>query len=198
VTFNKPQAVSIAVSKIGTYQHLHQHGIPSVDWTYSAEEAAAWLSSGCVVYHRATDHGARGAGVTVLKPTDPAPYAFPSGGFFTKRINAKREFRLYMVNGEVSTLLEKRRRTGSEGNPYVRSHGNGYVFCREFRASVDMGAFQDTGARALQALGLDFGGLDVLLKEDGSIYVLEINSAPGITETALREFCQKIRGQING
>lgn len=188
VSFNQPSAVRIVCSKVRTYQALASAGVPTVEWTTSHVEARNWLNSGFTVFHRAVDSGARGVGITVLSP-DSIYETLPSGGFFTKRIAARREFRVYCVRDQVTTILEKRQRLGVDANPHVRSYENGYVFCRNHRSPVDVDSFTQTSLAALQAVGLDFGGIDVLLKDNGAINVLEINSAPGITGTAIKELC---------
>lgn len=195
VYLNQPQAVRSAVSKTKTYQLLSANEVPTVEWTTSPVQAQDWLDQGHVVYHRSLDSSSQGRGITVMKP-DSTHTEHPQGGFFTKRIAAKREFRVYCVGGRVTTILEKRRRNGVENNPYIRSHGNGYVFCRGLREPVSNETFQLTASKALQSLGLDFGGLDVLLTENGKLHVLEVNSAPGIEGTALLELCNAISEKI--
>lgn len=195
VTFNQPEAVRICTSKTRTYKVLAQAGVPTVEWTASRSEAQRWLTEGSIVFHRAVDSGARGVGITVLGPDSPHE-SLPQGGFFTKKISG-REFRVYCVGDQVTSILEKRQRLGIDADPHVRSYANGYVFCRNHRSPIDRDLFTNTSVRALQAVGLDFGGIDVILKNDGTLHVLEINSAPGITGTALQEMCGAFRALIN-
>jgi len=194
VTFNQPHAVQVVCSKQRTYKALALGGVPTVEWTTSPEEAISWHNSGSTVYHRAVDRGARGVGITVF-PADASITNLPQGGFFTKRINSLREFRVYAVSGQITTILEKRRRIGTEVDPYVRSHGNNWVFCRNHTAQIP-DSFKQTCIKALEVVGLDFGGLDVLLSRTDKTHILEINSAPGITGTALQEFCTAVKERI--
>lgn len=189
VTLNYPDAVRKAVSKHKTYQALNMAEVPTVEWTTSAALVSEWINSGSVVFHRAVDHGARGVGITVI--TD-ASDTIPEGGYFTKKIRG-REFRVYQVGNVTTSILEKRRRNGVDAHPHIKSHGNGYVFCREYRAPIPREHIQETCCEALKALRLDFAGLDVILTRDNKVHVLEINSAPGITGTALGEFCSAIQ-----
>ena len=197
VTFNKPEAVAVCCSKTRTYQALQAAGVPTLDWTTSPDVASRWLTSGYVVYHRATDHGSRGRGITVLQPYTTIHESLRNVGFFTKGVSNAREFRVYVVRDTVTTILEKRRRNGVAANPHVRSYQNGYVFCRNHRGPIPRETITQTGIKALKALGLDFGGIDLLLKEDDSVVVLEVNSAPGIEGTALREMCDAFTTVIN-
>jgi glutathione synthase/RimK-type ligase-like ATP-grasp enzyme len=196
ITLNQPEAVRICTSKKRTYKALAAAEIPTVEWTISPDEAVNWLNLGSRVFHRSLDTGARGQGITLLEP-NTSTTDLPQGGFFTKRINSAREFRVYVFGTVVTTVLEKRKRNGTEVNPYIRSHGNGWVFCRELRAPIP-DDFKATCVKAIHALGLDFGGLDVLLNREGKAHVLEINSAPGITGTALQEFCSAVKERIYG
>lgn len=52
--------------------------------------------------------------------------------------------------------------------------------------------------QAVKALGLDFGAVDVLVKEDGTPYVLEVNSAPGIGGTLPALYAETFLAWENG
>jgi hypothetical protein len=64
-------------------------------------------------------------------------------------------------------------------NPYIRSHGNGWNFCREGIEHPD--AVVNAAIACVQALGLDFGAVDIG-HERGTdrVCVYECNSAPGL------------------
>jgi hypothetical protein len=91
------------------------------------------------------------------------------------------EYRAHVVGNEVIDLQQKKRSSSYEGisNPYIRSHGNGWNFCRE--GIEHPAAVINAAVSCVQALGLDFGAVDIG-HERGTdrVCVYECNSAPGL------------------
>lgn len=90
---------------------------------------------------------------------------------FMEFIEAEKEFRVHIVNGKSIKISEK---VGG-GN-----HGQGATF----RYPEDFNhkkTLRRTAAAAVEALGLDFGAVDILWADDQP-YVLEVNSAPCLTD----------------
>jgi len=49
----------------------------------------------------------------------------------------------------------------------------------------------DEGLASVMALGLDFGAVDIVYNEnDNKAYVLEINTAPGLSGTTLEKYVE--------
>ena len=46
---------------------------------------------------------------------------------------------------------------------------------------------------AVEALGLDFGAVDIILGKNGIWYVLEVNTACGLEGTTLEKYCEQFR-----
>ena len=58
-----------------------------------------------------------------------------------------------------------------------------------------------TAIKAVQALGLDFGGVDIVETPDGTGYVIEVNTACGLHGTTITKYCEAINkyvGVIDG
>ena len=56
-----------------------------------------------------------------------------------------------------------------------------------------MGELRTTAEHAVEALGLDFGAVDIMYHEN-TFYVLEVNTAPGLTRTrTLEAYANEIR-----
>jgi hypothetical protein len=51
--------------------------------------------------------------------------------------------------------------------------------------------------RAVAAIGLDFAGVDVVLSTDNNIYVLEVNSSPGLSDTNIDRLKSLLNEQAN-
>lgn len=196
VSLNQPEAVSVCCSKIRSYTALAARGVPTCEWTTSAAVARSWSSSRHRVYARSRDSGARGQGISVIQPgmswDEQMANALATGDirFFTKGIDNEREFRVYVVGGSITSVLEKRRREGTNPSGDVRSHGD-WVFARTLRSPVPDSLLQYS-KEAVNALGLDFGGVDICLdRASGAPVVLEVNSAPGLdAPTSQTEFVE--------
>jgi len=115
--------------------------------------------------------------------------------FFTRYIPSTTEFRVWVYRrrhlGTYEKVLAhpelKRRMIG-------RNYKNGYAFQLVREENIPRTAV-DLAVRAVDALGLDFGAVDVLLGRDGKFYVLENNSAPGV-ESHGRQVIQALAAHI--
>lgn len=94
---------------------------------------------------------------------------------FMEYINAEKEFRVHVVNGESIKISEK-----VGGDATVKSHGRGAIFQYpyDFHHKITL---RRAAKKAVEVLGLDFGAVDVLWANDQA-YVLEVNSAPCLTD----------------
>jgi D-alanine-D-alanine ligase-like ATP-grasp enzyme len=77
---------------------------------------------------------------------------------------------------------------------YVRSYENGWIFARE--DVVRNPAAEAAAIAAVASLGLDFGAVDVILRE-GKAYVLEVNTAPGIEGATLSAYLEAFRHEFH-
>lgn len=114
--------------------------------------------------------------------------------FYSHYIPTAREFRVHVFQGEVLKISEKILTDEEKFKvPWIRNFDNGYTF-RQMRN--DLPAYlkarvRDTGIHAVEAMGLDFGAADVILGDDGEVYVLEINTGPGLSDNSLEVYARK-------
>jgi glutathione synthase/RimK-type ligase-like ATP-grasp enzyme len=117
----------------------------------------------------------RGIVVTTTLPIDDAP-------LYVKSINKTKEFRVHVVADQAIDLQEKRRKNGSRANEMIRNLDNGWVFCRQ--NIVAPAGLKELGVAAVKAIGLLFGAVDIIFDAVGNrLYVLEVNTAPGLTNS---------------
>ena len=87
-----------------------------------------------------------------------------------------------MFKNEVIDVVQKRLRNGvkdQEGrNEYIRNLANGWIFAHENVNCPDN--VKQEALKAVAALELDFGAVDVVVDKEGKAYVLEVNTAPGL------------------
>lgn len=102
----------------------------------------------------------------------------PKGWYYSEFINKEREFRVHCAHGKVLSVMEKTRGTDSiawnravTGEPFTKVLQANYHFSVCFQA-----------LKAVQKLGLDFAGVDVLLFKDKA-YVLEVNTSPTLNSS---------------
>lgn len=188
---NSPSAVSVCVNKLTTLRVLSTHGIPTLEFTDDKAVAAQWSD----VIVRSVLNGKQGKGVERYLGSSVA--SLPEAPLYTKFYDKTHEFRVHVVNGEVIDLVQKKRlgskkraeRGIEEVDDLVRNHKKGWVFAHQ-DLICDAGGGRDElesmAVAACSAIGLDFGGVDVLARytETGvfrDAVVCEVNSAPGMS-----------------
>jgi glutathione synthase/RimK-type ligase-like ATP-grasp enzyme len=193
---NSPRAVGWARDKIGTFRLLGQRGaevggpVPTVDWTTDGNVAREWNKEHTVIA-RLTTTGQGGAGIVVLPPLSE----WIEAPLYTKLFRARHEYRVHAVRGEgMIDVQKKRRRSDGAGRSLVRNLENGYVYCRGGVVAPE--AVVVVSVAAIDALGLDFGAVDVLCTEAGVARVLEVNTAPGLEGSTVAKYAEALNRLI--
>lgn len=175
---NMPEHVAKAINKLETFKALGD--VPHVPWTTEKETAQTWLSEGHKVVVRKAASASGGKGIEVVTGG-----VLPDAPLFTLYVKKKKEYRVHCTPDEIIDVQEKRKRTGADADPLIRSHSNGWVFCRENVNCPEEGL--NIAKQAVNALNLDFGAVDLLHNEHyNRFYVCEVNSAPGIEGTTIK------------
>lgn len=188
--FNSPAAVIKAADKLLTFTALSRYGVRIPECTVTSSVAKQWVEDGSLVYGRRYTDSSQGKGIEILTQDDMFISHLP---LYTKGIVGGEEYRVHVAFGKVIDYTKKLKRRGTNPNEYVRNHENGWVFCREGVILPPDAAVQSI--KAIDALGLDFGALDVIVK-DSVAYVLEVNSAPGIEQTTVLKYKQAFLGEL--
>ncbi len=97
-------------------------------------------------------------------------------GITTIRENKVKEYRVIVYNGRMMKVMEKVPKNGDfilklENCDYQRVER--FVIPKEDRRNI---------IRAVECLGLDLAGVDVLKNDKGEFKVIEVNSGPGMGE----------------
>ncbi len=195
---NRPEAVSIASNKLSFFEKVS--GIVSVpDYTTDTELAYEWLETSEVLGRMFLSSNS-GKGIVFLSE-DPNVVIAP---LYTRYIPKKREFRVHVVRGSVLDVTEKKLRlyddSGNSVDPAkvdfrIRNMRNGFVFARESVEAPEMVTQQ--ALLAVKTVGLDFGAVDVIWNDKRQMaYVLEVNTAPGITGTTLLKYKEAFRSLL--
>lgn len=195
---NKPQNVVNASEKTKTFRLLDasmKNKLP--EWTTSRATAEGWLAHPKYGSHlnavvcRTLTRANSGRGI-VLARNGSELVAAP---LYTRYKPKKQEYRVH-VNARfgIVDIQEKRKRTGAEpdeAKKYIRSHDHDWVFCREGVNAPE--AVKEAAEQALNALGLDFGAVDIGYHPDFGVAVYEVNTAPGIEGQTLNCYVDVFR-----
>lgn len=180
---NHYPAVLRAIDKITSFKAFNAAHVPTLAWTLSANKAQDWSNEGHKVYGR-LNAGADGYGLKVFQARSTIPSEYH---FYTKRFATSREFRVNCAFGEAIDITEKKRRNGTTPNEDIRC-GNDWVYCRNNLSTFPQRQLADVAAKAVSCLGLDFGGVDVGMANNGTLAVFEVNTAPWLGTIIARKY----------
>lgn len=176
---NKPQSCSSAINKLSAMSTMQAEGVRVPEFTREPPEEARgiWLA-------RTSLTGSGGAGIKVVRRGD----AFPAAPLYVKYVPKLEEWRVHVAFGKGILAQKKLRQSNNEqtaDQKLIRNHDNGWVFApRTLDADQSL---MDEAIKAVSALGLDFGAVDIVVgKDDGLPYVLEVNTAPGIESPTVK------------
>lgn len=138
--------------------------------------------------------GHSGEGIVIANGRDELVQA----PLYTQYKKKQDEYRIHVgrTQGQTSIIsIQKKARRNDHQDPnwQVRNLANGFVYTRNDVNPPE--SVVDSAVRALLCTRLDFGAVDVIYnqREDRS-YVLEINSAPGVTGTTTEDYVRYFRG----
>lgn len=177
------------IDKCGQYRWFSSANIPAPEYTFQESVARGWLNDGHVVFCRTLTRASEGRGIVVAETVDqlvPAPV-------YTKYMKKKREFRVHIFKDKVVRIVEKKKRAGwqDQRDTRIRNTANGYVFCRSVENLPD--GVAELALRASKVTSSDFKGVDIGYNEKlNTLFVIEVNSAPGIEGTTVNEYVDSI------
>ncbi len=181
---------NIATNKLLAFRAMRREGLPVPEYTTEAEVARQWTRTGRV-YCRTALRGNSGTDIRIANTTSEIVNTAP---LFTKEVIKRHEFRIHVVNGVVIDGVRKAFRSDvpeEERNRDIMNHAAGTVFVRGSRSLSELRnnpRILDICVRAVTAVGLDFGAVDLMQDMDGDYYILEINTAPGLEGTTLERY----------
>ena len=193
---NKPEAVHVAVSKLASLTKMKEAGVRVPNFTTSVGDVRAWIEKGHKVLARRLDRAYGGRGIVLFDGDYLLSHPMPVARLYTMYHGKKHEYRVHVVRSRVIDVQQKRLRRGFPLPDFrIRNYANGWVFCRsELRTPQ---CVTDEAIKAVEALGLDFGAVDVGYNEkrDKAI-VYEVNTAPGLVGATLRNYVVAFRQQF--
>lgn len=188
---NKQEGIRKASNKRDFFRAIQDHNevsdspISIPDWTEDSAVAKEWYESGHDVVCRHTLQGHSGEGIEVVKFREEveAEHAVPEAPLYTKYVKKRDEYRVHVVAKEAIFVQRKGRERDDDGsadiNYQIRNHANGFIFLTQ-----DLNPHKTViseSIKAVNALGLDFGAVDVIWNERRkAATVIEVNTACGL------------------
>ena len=108
--------------------------------------------------------------------------------------NKRREYRVHVFNGEVISIYEKV--PNEEGIKLFKSFNCSFKL-RDISNCKLNTENQEMCIKAVNSLGLLFGGVDVIRDKDQNIFICEVNSAPALNGTNIDRYVTKINEYVN-
>lgn len=191
VDLNQPEAVAKASNKLETFRCLGSASLSNIEYTRSKDVATGWNTK---VFVRHKLSSSSGDGIQICQAGD----VIPDAPLYTKAVEGGSEYRIHASSdGALSFIQQKKKRRGLP-KADIKNLENGYVFVvHDIEASEDdISLLKRVGKEAITALGLDFGAIDCILK-DGKVYILEVNTAPGLDgESTLEAYKCYIKSKV--
>lgn len=124
--------------------------------------------------------------------TDILP-ELPHAELYTSGVKNHGEYRVHVMDEEVILYQKKSRRVDEDGNVVtaegeeadVRNLASNWVYRTGNLKRLER--VEQLAIDAIKSVGLTFGAVDIIKDEDGEVYVIEVNSAPGLGNTETLE-----------
>jgi glutathione synthase/RimK-type ligase-like ATP-grasp enzyme len=187
--YNQAHRVKVASNKLETFKILKAAGISHPEWTTDIDIAKEWLKTG-KVFCRTVLTGHSGKGILEFDGTQQAP-------LYVKYIKKRHEYRVHVFKGSLVHVQQKKKKIGGDANAKVRNLANGWIYAKDNIVPLKDQAIS-LATQSIEALGLDFGAVDLIYNEKfDTYYVLEVNTAPGLTGTTLNRYTEVLLNAIN-
>jgi glutathione synthase/RimK-type ligase-like ATP-grasp enzyme len=161
--------------------------------TTDQQIATEWSRDGYAIVCRTVLNGHGGAGI-VLANTEQDLVDAP---LYTQYVKKKDEYRVHVFRGNAIDVQRKARVRGREHvNWQIRNHENGFIYQRHDIDPPD--SVIEQALTIMRYTGLDFGAVDVVWNnKEEDAYILEVNTAPGLTGTTLDIYTKVFREYID-
>lgn len=138
---------------------------------------------------RLKDRGFDNLGNIVQDEADDIVDDLPNVPLYTRGVSNSGEYRVHVVKNNVILYQKKSRRVNEDGevetaegaDADVRNLASNWVYRTGNLRRLER--VENLAIDAIKAVGLDFGAVDIIMDNNGDVYVLEVNSAPGLGNT---------------
>jgi hypothetical protein len=185
-----------SVDKLTQYKWFQQQGLSALEFTEDQAVASCWMQDGHYVFGRRLLNASCGEGIIVYAAAHDGVTPVTNCPVYTKYKKKKREFRVHVFKDKVVAIVEKKRKSGWNGqqDTKIRNLANGYVFCQTVDLSESLALRISKLAKDAAAIShSDFKGVDLGYNEkNDDLFVIEVNSAPGIEGSNVDKYVKAI------
>lgn len=207
---NKFDTVKVASNKLSALEAMARADVSIPPFTTSKDIAHEWLDDGFTVVARHVLNGHGGGGIELIEDSDDMDEC--DAPLYTRYIKKKSEYRVHVAFGQVIDVTRKILDPALHGTDVdwrIRNHDKGFIFTRISKVKdndgnelEEMNVVPDSILRqakyAVRSLGLDFGAVDIIWNDHYKTpYVLEVNTAPGIADTALTRYSDAFKRHMD-
>lgn len=130
------------------------------------------------------EHHSKGKDIEVCKTREDIKRVYHKGehAFFSVYIPIDTEYRVWVFQNKAFATYEKVYSGVGEYHGFMRNRRFGFDFHKRDDL-VGSHPIEGPCIKAVKALGMDWGAVDILKGKDGKYYVLEVNSMPHISNT---------------
>jgi hypothetical protein len=207
---NPPNAVGISANKRDMYIRFTNHGVPTYKF-YTKQQVASiidWfrthqvklLPEKLVARTLLSSHSGKGIEITNIYEDD-----FVKAPLYTEFTPTEYEIRVYIVNHKIIDYIQKKRMSKerleklgrTEADPVIKVYHNGWVFARNNKIPLK-DKWIEVAHTAMDAVGLDFGVVDLGITSDDEVIAIETNSAPGMMHSDItKSFATAIKEMVS-
>lgn len=173
-------------------------------WTTDFNQAVAWVGEGREVCARTILNGHSANGLFIMSKDKPA--SLIRAPLYTQYVPKQDEYRIHVVGGQIvdqqrkalkRDFVQELEAKGEKPNTKIRNLENGYIYMRE--GVVPPEQVRTVALEAMRIAELDFGAVDVIWNAtQRRAYVLEVNTAPGLTGTTVQNYAEAFKRFENG
>lgn len=188
---NKPENIRNASNKLKSFELFQEAGVSIPPFFKTKEAAREYLeaNNGSSMVCRTILNGHSGAGIVISDSAD----ALVDAHLYTAYVKKTQEYRYHVFMGKVVDIQRKARKADvpdDQVNWKVRNLDGGFIFARE--GVVESEQASGNAIMAVEALGLDFGAVDLIYNQrEDKYYVLECNTAPGLSGSTLEGYAKR-------
>lgn len=188
---NHPYHVRIATNKLETFCRLGDCEVSIPEYKLYKEDAEYWIEQGHKVFCRSSLTSHSGNGIVIAETVEQLVDA----PLYVKAVKKDKEYRIHVFQGNIIDFQLKKKKHDFEGGiSGIRNHTNGWIYAR---SDVELPeAVANESIKAVQALGLDFGAVDVCTDREGNVFIFEVNTAPGLHGSTLQKYTEAFRSLI--
>ena len=196
---NHPVAVYTLSNKLSFFQATEGSGsIPPyyISRRYALED----IQQGHRVVCRTRLSSTRGRGIVIAE----TPEQLVDAPLYTRYIDKTHEYRVHICNNNIIDIQRKAKRAGLDHyHPIIWNLDGGYVYVRRAvwetaPRAIKVAAFSVWEALAALPYTPVFGAIDVMYDQrEDRAYVLEVNSAPGLQGTTVKNYANAVKEYIN-